>query len=734
MTRIVPGESLSWLSGFLIRRRIPLLIAAIALTALAFFPARRLQFDYSIESLYSSQNPRLQDYTESKLLFGGDEFVIVAYADPELFSAAGQDRLNRLANRLAGVAGVERNSIQSVASLLALSLPFIPLQREKLLEFGRSILLGRDDQTTAVVLRLVDERRAPVPRTESISTIRRIAAEHPLPAYVVGEPVLVHDMFRYAEDDGERMGWASSALLIVVILFFLRSLRWVVLPIVVVQMTILWTKAALVLGHLQLSMVSSILSSLVTIIGVSTIVYMALFYRKVRERLDRAAALRETLDVLSVDVFWVCCTTAAGFAAQLSSHIYPVQSFGAMMMLGSMLVLVTMALVLPGGILLGREAAIASGARAETEVNRSLYALTDWVVRHSWGIAILCLGLLGFGAAGLFQLRLETDFTKNFRASSPVVQALNFVESRLGGAGVWEVNFPAPPVLTEKYLERVQKLAEQLRSLKLGGESPLSKVLAITDGIDLVPRIPFVVPNLDAKLFVLKGLQPEFVPSLYDARAGRMRIMLRASERQPSEEKERLIATVEEIARREFPEAKTTGLYVLLSFLIESLLHDQRTDILLGALGILAIITIAYRSLWLGCIALIPNLLPILLVVGGMGWVGLPINIGTAMISSDAMGLTVHDSIFYLSAFLRARQAGQDFNGALRQTQTEVGLPLVYSNVALILGFLVLTVSHFIPLVYFGLLVSVAILGGLAGNLVLLPILLRIGMRSRESR
>src|SRR4029079_14088377 len=123
-------------------------------------------------------------------------------------------------------------------------------------------------------------------------------------------------------------------------------------------------------------------------------------------------------------------------------------------------------------------------------------------------------------------------------------------------------------------------------------------------------------------------------------------------------------------------------------------------------------------------ISVVRKLLPILLLLGGMGWAGIPINIGTAMISSDVMGLTIHDSIFYLSAYRRARQSGLDFHGALHEVQTEVRRPLIYSKLALILGFLVLTTSHFVPLIYFGALVSIAIAGGLLVNLLLLPLLL----------
>jgi hypothetical protein len=308
------------------------------------------------------------------------------------------------------------------------------------------------------------------------------------------------------------------------------------------------------------------------------------------------------------------------------------------------------------------------------------------------------------------------------------------METRLGGAGTWEVNFPAPHTLTPEYLDRVRKLASQLRELASGEQKSLTKVVAITDGIDLIPRVRFLVSNEQAQLRILEGMQPQFVPSLYNPEAGRMRIMLRSRERQGTREKEQSIQQVGEIARSEFPEARTTGFLVLLSHLIEGLVADQWSNLLFGVIGLVAVMTLAYRSLWLGVISLIPNLLPILMVIGTMGWIGLPINVATAMISSDTMGLTVHDSIFYLSAFQRAQRSGLDFQAALRETQSDVGRPLVYSNVALVLGFLVLTVSHFIPLVHFGILVSVAILGGLAGNVLLLPILLRLGNRPAKEQ
>ena len=119
-----------------------------------------------------------------------------------------------------------------------------------------------------------------------------------------------------------------------------------------------------------------------------------------------------------------------------------------------------------------------------------------------------------------------------------------------------------------------------------------------------------------------------------------------------------------------------------------------------------------------------PNVLPTLWLVGGMGWLGLPINIGTAMIASVSLGLTIDSSIHYLAGYQYAIKAGKPHRQALRESSTHIGRALVLSNAALVLGFSVLSLSNFLPLVYFGLLVSFAMLSGLLGNLVLLPCLM----------
>jgi predicted RND superfamily exporter protein len=745
--------------GWLVEHRAAGFVLACVLTACAVPLSRRLQFDQSIEALFAQDNRRLVDFRESRALFGGDELILVAWRDPELFDSQANlfrpDRLKvvaELAGQLSHVPGVRAESTQDLATLVGRAqgmarLPGLGALEQRTRELARGMVLGNDNFTTAVVLRLVPLADAPVTRAETIRHVRQICGQFQqrtgLEPAVVGEPVQVHDMFEYVEQDGGRLGVWSTVLLLGVILVLFRNLRWTLVPLAVVWATVYWTRAGLVLLGLRLSMVSSMLTSLVTIVGVATVIHIVVRFQELRPGRSAVEALKLAITQLAPAIFWTCATTAGGFAAQLSSHIQPVASFGLMMTLGTLLVLPAMALIVPGGGLSGPGPVDPRPVPGGGVVSRALAWLARWVDRRPgqvWGL----LGVLLLATVvGCSRLTVETDFSRNFRPDSPILKSMDFVEANLGGAGAWELNFPAPAALDDAFVNRVRDLARQLRELRdpVTDTPALTKVLAYSDGIDLVPRVPFVVPTLAAQGRLLAQFQPEFAHSLYNPDAGRMRLLLRSSERQRSERKLALIDQVETVARQVFPietEAErpvATGLHVLLAYLTDSLLGDQWISFFSAAACMAVMMSIAQRSVRVGLLSLIPNLLAIGAVVAVMGWLNLPINIGTAMIASVAMGLTIDSSIHYLAGLRRELELGDGFSAALQRTQQDVGSALLYANLALVAGFLVLTASNFIPLVYFGILSSVAMLGGLLGNLVVLPLLLRAtgGVRGADS-
>ncbi|MCA9040585.1 MAG: MMPL family transporter [Planctomycetaceae bacterium] len=717
--------------------------------------ANRISFDQSIESMYAEENVYLQNYVHSREWFGGDEFVILVNQNPELFENEADlelkeksiEEIYALVEQLTGehpeeyeeeldpeavqpgetggVTGIEHNSMQNLASALDFK-----HTRKRVTSLIEGILIGEDRETNAVVMRLIPEGKSPVSRGETIEEIKQIAAEQPRQTYVVGEPVQIHEMFQYVEEDGQTLFYASLGLLGLILLAFFRSLRWVLLPVTMCLFSIKGTEALLVMSHAQLSMVSSMLNSLVTIIGIATITHIAVHYLAARESLPAVESLAKTLQKLLPAILWTCATTAVGFGALLSSQIRPVQSFGIMMALATVLVLISVLLFVPGGVLLraGNKTTTlpADSTSKSSRLGNLLHRQAALLERHPLGITVGFGVVLLLAGIGFSRLTVETDFSRNFRESSPIIQSLNFVESHLGGAGNWEINFPAPTEIDEDFLERVGKVSDQLREIRIGEGTTLTKVISLADGMNSIPKIPIVASTLQKRMALLNGFQKNFVSSLYNAEAGRMRIVLRAKERQSSELKLQLIAAAQKVVAKEFGEATPTGLYVLLAYLIESLLSDQLTSFLLAGIGIFLMMSLAFRSPLIGLISLVPNLFPIVVVIGFMGWIGLPINIATAMIASVSLGLTVDSSIHYLASYRRERKLGANFQEAINRTHQATGKALVYANFALIAGFSVLTLSHFIPLIYFGILVSLAMLGGLAGNLFLLPVLLKV--------
>lgn len=742
-----------------LRLRVVLLVVCLATAALAVWPASRLEFDRSLEGLFNAGDPRLVSFLEDKQTFGGAETGIVAYSDRELLTPAGLLRLEQLDARLQALAGVEQ-----VFSLARARLPGAPLSNLSLrahleqktvsaselraelrgCDLYRGRLLSEDGQTTVLLVGFASGPAEIASRDKTIEQIRAICDAHQPPAVLAGGPVLVNDVYEHLELDGRTLGIACSLVLALVIAVLFRNLRWILLPLAVVQLTLVWTKALLVIGGLRLSMVSSPLVALVTVIGTATVVHVAIRFREERACHEPRQALRRTLVHLGPAIFWTCVTTAVGFSSLLASRVAPVGSFGGMMTLGAGLVFVSALGLLPAGVLLGRYGTDPARAPGERYVAALLQHVVIAVQRHPWRVAAFGLALLALTSVGIFQLEVATDFDQNFRHSSPIVKSYHFIIDRLGTTETFDVLIDVPKV----HGKQLDELLENVRGLQadLSNEQHVVGTLSVVNVLDFITGTdkdrasPMVwlsavaLENMTAgqRLQVLGTLQPELVAGFWNRDREVMRIVVQAGPVRGTQEKLRFVEAIERRARERFPRARVAGVAILLTYLVKSLLADQWITFGLAVVAIVIMLMLAFRDWRLGLIALIPNAAPILIVVGVMGWAGLKVNVATAMLASVSMGLAVDFSIHYLYRFQHELRAGKSFGEAVQDAHGSVGLAMFLANVALVAGFSTLVISEFIPTVHFGLLVSVAMLGGLAGNLMALPILLRMFHRYRE--
>ncbi|HWB00767.1 MAG TPA: MMPL family transporter, partial [Pirellulales bacterium] len=625
----MPERIVDWLLAW----RWPLLVVGVLLTIAAFPLSRQLAFNRSIEAMFAPDDPLLGPYRKLKRIFGGDEIALAAYVDPHLLDAEGLDRLDRLTAQLREVPGVVTAFSLTSSPVLGKHILESPL-RDKFLRLCEGYTLGPDHQTAGVACLLTPLGEGSVPRRETIDRLRSIVEAHDRTGVLTGEPVLVLDGFRHLEADGRLLGATSTALLMLVIVICFRSVRWVIVPLAVMLATLVWTQALLSHAGFRLSMVSSMLWALVTVICVGTVMHVIVGYGDARRAgVGCVAALRGTGVALLAPVFWSCATDAAGFGSLMFAHVGPVIDFGAMMALASGLALVAMAMFLPGLILLGARDEQPPAAASSARLNRSLAWLASLIEQRPGMLAlVLTVGTLA-AMAGIPRLRVETDFTRNFRSDSPLVQAYTFVESRLGGAGLLDVIVPVSSTVDAELLARLRKLEERLQhevivADEAGRDVPgLTKTMSLADVLDVglgSSRLQSI--GLEAQIALLKQTMPlagALVGNDADDR-GRtyLRIMLRARERQPAAEKQRLIDQVTRISQQEFAEAEVTGFFVLLTHMIESVSQDQWLTFGAATVGIAIMLLVAFRRPMVAMVALIPNALPILVVTGVMGWLG----------------------------------------------------------------------------------------------------------------
>jgi predicted RND superfamily exporter protein len=754
-------------ANWLISHRNLLALGAVALAIVSVERSRQLEFARSIDTMFDRSDPALVPYRRLGRAFGSSEVVLAAYDAPDLFTPAGIGRLERLTDELSAVPGVA--SATSLASTplgsRIIELDESPTAR-KLVKLMEGYTIGADHRTAAIACVLAAPKTPPaagsqraaaraqaVSRAEAIDRIRAVMA--PLPGgTVAGEPVMLRDGFAMLERDGNLLGTSAGLLAGAVLLVSFRSLRWLVVPLAVVLLALWSTRGVLAVIGLKLTMVSTMLSAMVTVVAIATVVHVIVEFRRQRELgLTPSAALERAIGLLFWPVVGAIATDIIGFGSLIFSQVGPVHDFGIMTAIGALMVLVAAALTVPFLALTGRFDADPKRAWGEAALDLGLDGLVKRIVRQPGRILGLSAALTALAVAGMAWLEVETDFTRNFRRSSAIVQSYDMVESRLGGAGVWDVLVPVGDTIDGASLSRLARLEHRLREEVMtpgpdGRQAPaLTKVMSVADVLAAIS--PISLERLDRTRlgnWLVAGairLLEDQLPQLGRTLIGRdpddgstwLRIMLRARERQPAPEKRAIIDAVRRIVAEDFPAragaagGEVTGFFVLLAQLVDRMLADQWFTFLLAAAGIFTLLAIAFRSVVIAAVALVPNALPIFVVLGLLGWAGERMNMGTAMIAAVSMGLSVDSSIHYIAAFRRRLTDGHAVEAALETAHQTAGRAMVFSTLALVVGFLALTTSGFIPTVSFGALSCLTLVGGLVGNLVILPVLLTLVTR-----
>jgi hypothetical protein len=210
--------------------------------------------------------------------------------------------------------------------------------------------------------------------------------------------------------------------------------------------------------------------------------------------------------------------------------------------------------------------------------------------------------------------------------------------------------------------------------------------------------------------------------------ANQVHINMRLIESDPSLRRSQLIKKIRTHLVEELkfnPETiRFTGMVVLYNNMLQSLYRSQILTIGVVFLSIMFMFMILFKSVSMALIGIVPNLLAAGTVLSLMGWIGIPLDMMTITIAAITVGIAVDDTIHYIHRFETEFKLDQNYLASMERCHGSIGKAIYYTSVTITLGFSILSLSEFMPTIYFGLLTGVAMVVALIGALTLLPLLI----------
>lgn len=717
----------------------------------------RLRVDTSTDSVLDRNGAEWQVYQESQELFGGDEILVVAFSGSSPFDPEALSKVERLSLLAADLDGVRR--VDSLSTVPAIRLDSTgdldlgaalegaspdPVARSRQVEarlrgdrIAPRSLVSEDGRTFAV--NLVLDRGAEAKHAELISQLQEIAA--PMGGVISGVPV-----FRVAANESTRAEIVAfaplTAGLIAAFLYYLfASARVVLIGLVPGLGGSYLMIAAMGLLGAPLSITTMILPSIVLAIGCAFSMHLIAAANQSEARngdVHRSRMLESALGLVALPVALSGLTTVVGLISMTVVKIDAVRDTGGYGALGVFTVTAMSLTLLPAALAMHRGPTPPTRGFAWVRKNVSRRLATGIAMRTGPVIGAWVVGTSLVGA-GALRIEIETDATRWFPVGNPVRDSYESIRSTLSGISPMNVVIRAPEghsVLEPEFLSAIDGLSRQLES---SGE--VGKTLSVADPLRQIHGAmigdrsqPLPADAVSAEQYMLLLESVDSISDLVTADRASANLMIRADDN-GSARLERIADEVDRWWNENGPpssHAITTGIMYEFARAENEIAYGQLRGLAVAVGVISAVLFAIFRWPRLALVALAPNALPLVLVFGLLGCLGVPLDAGTVLIGGLAIGIAVDDTIHIASRFHDHLAAGHSNTHALEKTYDEVLPPILSTTAMISIAFLVLGFSQFTITRNLGLLTSGIMMVCLLADITLLPaLLLRIPSRGR---
>lgn len=754
-------------ANIILRNRILILLLITGFTIFMGWQWQYMRFSSSQTNLLPDDHPVNIQYQIFLSKFGEEgNAVVFAIRDSTLFEPANFNRWNKLSKQLAAFPEVEfvistdnlkelvKNNDKQEFEMLPLITGELKTQKEidsitdhlfNDLPFYENLLFNKESKTIRTIVNLDKDIVNTTVRKDFIlqdinTLVRNFEKETGLDVHISGMPYVRTMNSQNIIDEIGKFILAALGVTSLIFFFFFRSVRATFISMCVVIIGVMWAFGFLGLLQYEITVLTALIPPLIIVIGIPNCIFLINKYQQeVKKHGNQALSLQRVISKIGNATLMTNITTASGFATFIITDSTLLKEFGIVASINIIGIFILSLLIIP---IVYSFMALPKTKHLKHLNKKWIDAFVNWmegIVRHRRiTVYIVSISLLVLSIIGIYQIRISGSPIEDMPKNAEFFHDIRFFEKEFKGIMPVEivVDTKTPKgVLKPATLKRMNQLGEVIEEIP-ELSTPVSVVnlvkyskQAFYNGIPKYYQLPTSQENTFIMDVARKSsdngnLLESFVDST--GQTARITTFMRDVNTSRMEDiEQRLLENITKIFPAERYNVYMTGSALLFlkgtKYLVKNLIMSLALAIALIAL----FMAYLFRSFRMIVISLIPNLLPLVITAGIMGFVGVPIKPSTILVFSIAFGISVDDTIHFLAKYRQELTANKwriekSVYNALRET----GVSMFYTSIVLFFGFSVFVISNFGGTVALGSLVSATLLLAMLANLILLPSLL----------
>ena len=712
-----------------------------------------LRLEFSIEQLFTQDDPRVERFLQFRDEFSGvDNILFLIYESNNPFSKENLDKNRQLIESLETIDGVE-----SVTSLTNLELfteggdyllqpvyERIPYDTDSLLmakktimqsELVRNYIISADGKMASIMIEIDRDYNDYDGRKRILSEIDQFQMVVDWKWHQAGLPVIRTRYVQYMIQDNIRFLFPVALVISILLALLFRSFAGVLLPLIVIGLTIIWTVGLMAKMGIDINIISYMIPTLLMIISVSDSVhFMVKYFQALHEFGHRREALFQTIKKIGTALMLTSVTTAVGFGALSFVNIKIVSEFGIFTAIGVFFAFIISILFLPSMFMLMKQTAddklIIYNVGVRVKVVQKISTLVRAYPKHiiiSWCF-IACIGTWG-----AVKINPHSKLLEDLRPGNKLLDDMKVAENRMGAILPVEIILE---IMNDGPYEDIQDV-EVMQFLDRVGAfmsaiPEIGKVMSVTQYIKEIHQAMndgdpafYHVPNSRNLISQYMLLYESEFETFFNLDYTKLRIaaQIKDIDSRRSAEIEEEINNFIMANAPSGVKAEVTGTAFIALRTNNYLVRNLAGSFFIAFIVVTLLMAILFRSVKMALISVVPNIIPMMMMAAVMGFFQVSLRPSTAMTFAIAFGIAVDDTLHYLTRY-RMELSDRHYQKANDATMMSTGVAMMSTTAILVSGFMVLTLSEFTFSIQFGILSSITILSALIGDLTFLPALL----------